>query len=206
MTESHLPAYPGKPTSGERFERALATAAQMHAAQTRKSTEVPYVSHLLGTCSIALQFGADEDQAIAALLHDSLEDIKPSKEVRRVLETFGTEVLRIVEGCTDTELDPKPPWRDRKQAYIARLAREDAAILLVSASDKLHNARTIVDELHREGPAMLRRFNAESDQVWYYRSLVDAFRANPAHQPDLIDALQRTVDEMARLVGDETSW
>lgn len=186
---------------GPRFVRALQAAAVMHRAQDRKGTGVPYISHLLGTCAIALEFGANEDQAIAALLHDAIEDIEPTDQARAAVATFGPEVLRIVEACTDADTHPKPPWRERKEAYMARLATEDHAALLVSASDKLHNARAIVSDLRRHGPALWERFNPDSDQPWYYRSLVTAYRSNPEHDPALIDELDRTVTEMERLAG-----
>ena len=200
MTDTiRLPLPSGPALYSERFVEALQAAARMHMAQERKGSGVPYISHLLGTCAIALEFGADEDQAIAALLHDAIEDIVPTHHSRAVVATFGPEVLRIVEACTDADTHPKPPYRGRKEAYIARLATEDGAALLVSASDKLHNARAIVSDLHRYGPMVWERFNPESDQLWYYRSLVAAFRSNPDHDPALIDELDRTVSEMERL-------
>ncbi len=180
------PNDPGRVLS-VRFEQALEVAANLHRSQVRKGTTIPYVSHLLGTCAIALEFGATEDQAIAALLHDAIEDVEPAEAARAAVASFGPEVLRIVEACTDADTRPKPPWRERKEAYIARLATEDKAALLVSASDKLHNARTIVGDLHSHGPALWDRFNAESDQPWYYRRLVTAFRSNPEHKPALMD-------------------
>ncbi len=179
----------------DRFVRALVAAAELHRAQDRKGTGVPYVSHLLGTCSIALEFGANEDQAIAALLHDVLEDVEPTHEARAAVASFGPEVVRIVEACTDSDTRPKPPWRARKEAYLARLASE------VSASDKLHNARAIVQDLRLHGRSLWERFNAESDQPWYYRGLVHAFRSNPHHNAALVDELERTVSEMERLGG-----
>jgi GTP pyrophosphokinase len=139
----------------------------MHRGQDRKGSGVPYISHLLGTCAIALEFGANEDQAIAALLHDAIEDIEPTEEARATVATFGAEVLRIVEACTDADTHPKPPWRERKEAYMARPATEDRAALLVSASDKLHNARAIVSDLRRHGPDLWKRFHPESGQPWY---------------------------------------
>lgn len=187
------------PRDTERFVRALSTAARLHATQARKGTDVGYVSHLLGTCAIALEFGANDDQAIAALLHDVIEDVEPVEKARAAVGAFGPEVLRIVEACTDADTHPKPPWRERKLAYMDRLAHEDAAVLLVSASDKLHNSRAIVGDLHRHGPALWERFNTDSDQPWYYRSLVTALRSNPNHMPALIDELDRTVTEMERL-------
>lgn len=178
-----------------RLSDALAVAVRLHAGQVRKGTTVPYVSHLLGTCAIALEYDADEDQAIAALLHDTIEDCDPTV-ARAEVDRFGQVVPALVEACTDTDVSPKPPWRQRKEAYLARIATEGRAVLLVSASDKLHNARAIVADLHQFGHSVWDRFNPESDQLWYYRSLVDAYRANLEHDPSLIAELDRTVTEM----------
>ena len=186
----------------DRFLDALRVAADLHRGQDRKGTGIPYVSHLLGTCSIAYEYGADEEQAIAALLHDAIEDVEPVERARAAVAVFGDEVLRIVEACTDADTHPKPPWRARKEAYLDRLAREDGRVLLVSASDKLHNARAIVGDLRRHGPALWERFNKDSDQLWYYRALVSTFRLNPEHNVELIDELDRTVIEMERLGAD----
>jgi GTP pyrophosphokinase len=179
---------------------ALQTAARLHAYQTRKGTTIPYLSHLLGTCAIAMEFGADEDQSIAALLHDVIEDVEPVEMARASVARFGPEVLRIVEACTDSDSHPKPPWHDRKEAYLAHIHEADAPILLVSASDKLYNARSIVIDLHRHGSDVWERFRASrEDSLWYYRELVGAFRANPAQPTALVDALDRAVTEMERL-------
>ena len=120
----------------ERIIDAMAAAAQIHARHKRKATEIPYLGHRLGTCSIALEFGATEDEAMAALLHDSIEDGQPTSAHRATVWSFGSEVGRIVEGCTDADTHPKPPWRERKEAYLASLATKDHSVLLVSASDK----------------------------------------------------------------------
>jgi (p)ppGpp synthase/HD superfamily hydrolase len=196
-----MPDPVNRPLYSDRLLDALQVAARLHATQARKGTQIPYLSHLLGTCSIAMEFGADEDQAIAALLHDAIEDVEPVELARDEVGRFGPEVLRIVEACTDSDAHPKPPWHDRKEAYLAHLPEADAAILLVSASDKLHNARTIVTDLHRVGDAVWGRFRTASrdDSLWYYHALVEAFRANPEHQPDLIAELDRTVTEIERL-------
>jgi (p)ppGpp synthase/HD superfamily hydrolase len=187
-------------SGSKRFLEALRVAATLHAGKTRRKTDMPDVGHLIGTCSIAMEFGADEDQAIAALLHDVIEDVRPVEEARAAVATFGPEVLRIVEACTDHDTHPKPPWRKRKEAYLAHVPEADAPILLVSASDKLHNARAIVIDLHRGGPEAWKRSNApRDDTLWYYRSLVSAFRANPASNPDLVDELDRTVAEMEHI-------
>jgi (p)ppGpp synthase/HD superfamily hydrolase len=187
-------------SGSKRFLEALRVAATLHAGQTRKKTDNPYVSHVLGASSIAMEFGADEDQAIAALLHDIIEDVEPVEDARAAVGAFGPEVLRIVKACTDSDAHPKPPWRERKERYLAHLPEADARILLVSASDKLHNARAIVTDLHRGGPEVWSRFSAPREGLlWYYRGLVSAFRANPESPADLVDELDRTVAEMARL-------
>ena len=192
---------PGQPwLYSERLINALEAAALMHAAQRRKGTDIPYLAHLMGTCAIALEYGADEDEAIAALLHDAIEDVTPTKAARAAVAGFGERVLRIVEACTDTDEHPKPPWRPRKEAYLRKLAGADASVLLVSATDKLHNARSVVADLRTVGDAVWTRFGGKrKGSLWYYRALVDAFRANPAHRPELIDELDRTVTEMERL-------
>ena len=186
----------------EQFDRALEAASRLHRDQTRKGTEIPYVSHLIGTCSIALEYGGTEEQAIGALLHDVLEDVEPIARARQEVDSFGQEVFRIVRGCTDTEERPKPPWRERKERYLAGLPDEDAAVLLVSAADKLHNARAILRDLRSDGEAMWSRFNGGREgQLWYYAALVTTFRSNPEHEPALIDELERTVSEIERHAG-----
>ena len=191
-----------RPLYSDRMLDALQTAARLHADQSRKGTTVPYLSHLLGTCAIAMEFGADEDQSIAALLHDVIEDVEPVEMARAEVARFGPEVLRIVEACTDSDTHPKPSWHDRKEAYLSHIHEADTPILLVSASDKLYNARSIVIDLYRHGPDVWDRFRASrEDSLWYYRGLVSAFRANPAHPMALVDALDRAVTEMERLVA-----
>lgn len=188
------------PVYSPRLVQALEVAARLHATQSRKGTEIPYLAHLLGTCAIALEYGASEDEAIAALLHDAIEDVTPTEAARDAVADFGPEVLRIVEACTDTDRHPKPPWRPRKEAYLRHLAEADASVLLVSAADKLHNARSVLADLRTMGDAVWARFTPPQDEsLWYYRALVDAFRGNPAHHPALVDELDRTVTELERL-------
>lgn len=136
------------------------------------------------------------------MLHDAIEDGEPVAAARAAVWTFGDEVGRIVEGCTDSDTHPKPPMRERKQAYLARLATEDRSVLLVSASDKLHNARSIVRDLRTFGNELFLRFSGtKEDTLWYYRTLVWTYRANPEHNLELVDELDRTVSEMERLAG-----
>ena len=198
------PYPPGPWLYGTRLLDALTAAAQIHATQFRKGTTIPYLSHLLGTCSIALEYGADENEAIAALLHDAIEDGEPTDAARAAVWSFGPEVGRIVEGCTDADSHPKPPWRARKELYLASLSSKDRSILLVSASDKLHNARSIVRDLRGIGSGVWKRFSApKPETLWYYRSLVTAYRANPQHIAALVDELDRTVSEMESLAATE---
>jgi (p)ppGpp synthase/HD superfamily hydrolase len=179
----------------DRFDRALAYAAVIHAGQMRKATQIPYLAHLLGVTSIALEYGADEPEAIAALLHDASEDAGGIGRITDIRARFGDKVAAIVEGCTDTVTIPKPPWRERKEQYIAHLESADASTILVSASDKLYNTRAILRDLRRDGDAAFDRFNGKKDgTLWYYRSLVTAFRKHGDNE--LIDELDRVVSEI----------
>ena len=198
-----MPLPKGKWPYSLRFVDALGVAAVMFATTRRNRTKIPYVAHLLGVCAIVLEHGGSEDEAIAALLHDTLEDITPTKRARKTVRAFGDDVYGIVEGCTDGIPDrkgKKAPWRERKEAYIAAIEHEPRSVLLVSAADKLHNARAIVADLRTIGDTIWNRFNApKEDVLWYYGALVDAFRANPAHQVALVDEIERVVAEMRRL-------
>src|SRR5262249_42160595 len=144
----------------------------------RKGTQVPYVAHLLAVASIALEHGANEDEAIAAVLHDAVEDQGGAAVGREIRRKFGDIVGDIVEGCSDTDVVPKPPWRDRQERYIAHIgaATTSASVRLVSAADKLHNARSILADLRVHGDALWARFTGGRDgTLWYYRALVTEF-------------------------------
>jgi (p)ppGpp synthase/HD superfamily hydrolase len=182
-----------------RLADAFAYAARIHAAQRRKGTDIPYISHLMAVAALVLEHGGDEDLAIAALLHDAIEDCGAEHEAE-IASRFGPRVAAIVRDCTDADLQPKPPWRARKEAYLARLAHKGRDALLVSAADKLHNARAIVADLRTHGPAMMSRFNGGAEgTLWYYRSLADAFaRLLPGA---LARDLTLAVEEMERLAG-----
>ena len=187
-----------------RFSDAMTYAAELHNLQTRKGTTTPYVSHLMGVSSLVLEHGGNEDEAIAGLLHDSIEDQAEHNggaDAMRadISQRFGNKVLAIVEGCTDADTDPKPPWRGRKEAYIAHLATASPSILLVSCSDKLHNARAILLDFREHGDELWERFSTGRNEIlWYYSSLVAAFQA--ANAPGaLVRELDRTVGEFSRL-------
>jgi (p)ppGpp synthase/HD superfamily hydrolase len=182
-----------------KFEHALIYATQAHCDQMRKATGIPYIAHILGVTAIALEYGANETEAIGALLHDTVEDCGGPERLRDVREQFGHEIARIVDGCTDTDESPKPPWLERKQAYLKHLEHSDASTRLVSASDKLHNARAILADLRRNGPEVFERFKGKKEgTLWYYRALVSAFRQHGDHA-DLIDELDRVVSEIEEL-------
>jgi len=181
------------------FEKALVYATRVHGGQLRKKTGIPYIAHILGVTALAMEYGANETEAIAALLHDAVEDCGGAKRLRDIERKFGKAVAKIVDGCTDTYETPKPPWRERKQAYLAHLKSSSASTRLVSAADKLHNARAILTDLRRHGSEVFERFSGKKDgTLWYYRALVTAFRQHGDHA-DLVDELDRVVTEIEKL-------
>ena len=181
-----------------RFEEALVFAARLHGEQIRKGTVIPYIAHLLGVTSIVLEHGGNEDEAIAALLHDAIEDQGGASTREEIRRRFGETVVAIVNGCTDAEVIPKPPWKARKEAYIAHMAHASSSVRLVSAADKLHNARAILADYRVLGDALWIRFNGgKAGTLWYYRSLVSAFRARGT--TPLVEELDRVVSEIEDL-------
>lgn len=186
----------------KRFDEALMYAAELHAEQQRKGTAIPYISHPLAVAAIALEHGADEDEAMGALLHDAIEDAGGDRTRQEIRARFGDTVVTIVDGCTDTDETPKPPWRERKEAYIAHATDAPRSVLLVSASDKLHNARAILADYRSLGDSLWERFNGGKEgTLWYYRSLVTAYRSNPQANRPLIDELDRVVSEIERMAA-----
>jgi (p)ppGpp synthase/HD superfamily hydrolase len=187
-----------------RFEAALRYAVIIHAGQMRKGTGVPYVSHLLGVASLVLEYGGTEDEAIGALLHDAGEDAGGDGRIEDIRQRFGDNVADIVRGCTDTVESPKPPWRARKEAYVAHLPSAPAAVRLVSAADKLYNARAILRDYRRIGDEVWVRFSGGREgTLWYYGALVRAYQA--AGTGEVIEELERTVAELSRLTGERGS-
>ncbi|RKQ90875.1 HD domain-containing protein [Solirubrobacter pauli] len=196
------PDVPGQ-RLGARFDRAVRLARELHAAQQRKGTQIPYLAHLLGVASLVLEDGGSEDEAIAGLLHDAVEDQGGARTLREIEQLFGREVAHIVAACSDTDVVPKPPWRERKEAYIAHLATAHPSVLRVSLADKLHNARAIQYDL-QSGADVWRRFNAGRDEVlWYYGALADAFLQRGAG-PMAVE-LQRTAAAIAANAPDRSA-
>jgi (p)ppGpp synthase/HD superfamily hydrolase len=184
---------------GVEFQAALAYAVTAHAGQMRKGTEIPYVSHLLAVCALVLEAGGSEIQAIAALLHDAPEDCGGQPRLDDIRHRFGDKVGDIVEACSDSLVEnpaEKAPWKERKRKYLEHLRDVDSDVLLVSAADKLHNARAILQDLTNHGPSVWDRFNAgRHDQLWYYRELANVFQSRDAPYADLFG---RTVAELKR--------
>lgn len=184
-----------------KFEQALHYAVLVHAGQLRKETEIPYLAHLLGVASIALEYGANEDEAIGALLHDAGEDAGGDGRIADIRQRFGDAVADIVQGCTDTVTQPKPDWKPRKVAYIAHVVTASHSVRLVSTSDKLHNARSILRDYRQEGEKLWSRFTGKKEgTLWYYRSLVNAFQQ--VERNELNEELDRAVSELEQLAGD----
>lgn len=182
-----------------RFDDALVLARNLHADQVRKGTAIPYVSHLLAVSSIVLDHDGTEDEAIAALLHDAVEDQGGDAARTEIRRRFGDAVVDIVDGCTDAEVIPKPPWRARKEAYVGHIAGSSRSVRLVSAADKLHNARAILADYRQSGESLWGRFNGgRAGTLWYYRALVGAFSA--VDRTPLVEELDRTVTALERLV------
>jgi GTP pyrophosphokinase len=195
---------PPKNKLSSRFEDALLYAVQLHAKQMRKGSDVPYVTHLLSVTALVLEDGGDEDEAIAALLHDAVEDQGGKKTLQEIERRFGDKVARIVDGCSDTDEIPKPPWRERKEAYIAHLRSAPADVRRVSLADKLHNSRTTLKDLTRYGESVWERFNGGKEgTLWYFRALVGSFRETG--DSFMLDELERVVTELERLAKSETN-
>ena len=185
---------------GEKFEDALVYTARLHRDQTRKGSEVPYVTHLLAVAAIVGENDGTEDEVVAALLHDAPEDRGGKERLEEIRTRYGDEVAEIVDGCTDTYEDPKPEWRPRKEAYIAHVAEASPSVRLVSAADKLHNARAILADLRTLGNELWDRFTGGKEgTLWYYRALVEAYDGGESNP--VVQELDRVVRQIEALAG-----
>ncbi|MBI1739350.1 MAG: bifunctional (p)ppGpp synthetase/guanosine-3',5'-bis(diphosphate) 3'-pyrophosphohydrolase [Acidobacteriales bacterium] len=188
------------PALGTRLQRAFRYAAEKHAGQTRKQSAVPYLSHLMAVTSLVLEGGGDEDMAIAALLHDVVEDCGGMPRLREIRRRFGARVAKMVEGCTDSFSDPKLEWAARKDEYLQRLKQEDGETRLVSASDKLHNVRTVLADYRQDGESIWKRFNGGREgTLWYYRALSDEFQRRKTNR--ITRELAIAVAELEKAAG-----
>jgi len=199
MTTPHVVLTP-------RYAEAVQCASELHAGQTRKSTNIAYISHLLGVSSLVLEAGGDEDMAIAALLHDGPEDQGGQVTLDEIKTRFGDRVANIVEGCSDSlseDPDNKAPWRQRKEEYLADLKDADEDTLTVSLADKLHNARAIATDLAITGPSTWDRFTASAEEIlWYYRTIGNIVHSRLGNQ-FLIANLTSAYADMCKHADDE---
>ena len=185
---------------GPRFEEALAYAAHLHATQKRKGGTIPYVSHLLSVTALVLEEGGSEDEAIAALLHDALEDRAHFTSSEEIARRFGTAVAEMVVACSECVGSPKPPWRDRKLAYLEHLRQATPSVRRISLADKLHNIRSLIRDYRQVGEALWARFEGgRNDSLWFYQELLEIFRQGEL-SPNL-DEYERLYHELRRLAG-----
>jgi (p)ppGpp synthase/HD superfamily hydrolase len=186
----------------ERFTEAVEYARQLH-TEYRKGTGIPYMAHLLGVAALVMgdaggRVPVTEDMVIAALLHDAVEDHGGMPRLLEIKDRFGSEVSRIVAALSDTfaeDHDKKEGWEDRKNNYLLRLRDEPDDVLLISAADKLYNAKAILDDFKEIGPAVFARFKrGAKEQLWYFDELLKVFRAHPPNR--IVNDLERVVQEL----------
>ncbi|MBO3458999.1 HD domain-containing protein [Aetokthonos hydrillicola Thurmond2011] len=189
-----------KPKLGSRFESALVYATRLHANQLRKGSQIPYITHLLSVAALVLEDGGSEDEAIAALLHDAIEDQGGAKIREEIRQQFGEKVADIVDGCTESEVMPKPPWKERKQEHIERMRHACLEVRRVSQADKLHNARSILADWYREGETVWNKFKAGKEgTLWYFRSLLAVYQQ--AGSSCLTQELERAIAQLEKVAA-----
>ena len=194
-------------TTSPRLADAFAYAEQIHRGQSRKKTRAPTLSHLLAVAALVLESGGNEDEAIAALLHDGPEDCQGPETLKEIEQRFGDRVAQIVLGCTDSMETPKPPWFERKSGYIAHLPSASESTLLVSLADKVHNVRSLALEYRQIGEQLWERFTTDREQnLWYYESLLEVFQnAECDRCAVLVDELSRSLEELREKIAAEGS-
>jgi (p)ppGpp synthase/HD superfamily hydrolase len=196
-----MPDTEPSPAYSSRFVHALQFASHIHAHQRRKGGNIPYLAHLMAVSALVLDFGGTETEAIGALLHDAAEDCGGRKMLEQIRATFGEDVARIVEGCTDTFENPKPDWKPRKEAYLAHLCMAHDSVRTVACADKLHNLTCTVRDLRAHpGRDYWERFSTgPAQQNWYYEGCRDAFRVGKP--PAMLGEYELVFEEFTRLLG-----
>jgi len=197
---------------GDRFSRAVDYARILH-IERRKGSDIPSMAHLLGVASLVIGeaghvlFPVTEDMVIAALLHDAVEDHGGAPRLKDIEYSFGANVARMVEGLSDRlaeDSNQKETWEQRKGAYLKRLRSEPADVQLISAADKLYNARTILDDYRKIGPEVWKRFKRGRDlQIWYFNSLLEIFKASGSNR--IVEELERVISELTRITANESA-
>jgi (p)ppGpp synthase/HD superfamily hydrolase len=195
-------------TLSKRFDDAFQFASDLHRTQTRKSSGTPYIAHLMAVAAIALEYGATEGEAIAALLHDAVEDQGGPPVLAEIRTRFGDDVAAIVDGCTDTDQVHKPSWWPRKERFIERLASAPYSVRLVVGADKLHNVQSVLADYRRYREDLWSHFTGgKGGTLWFYRAVGDTLRqvARPdeTEMSRLLDEIERNVRELERLVNAE---
>jgi (p)ppGpp synthase/HD superfamily hydrolase len=184
----------------EKFIQAVSFANEVHKGHVRKGTQIPYISHLMAVASLVMEGGGSEDEIIAALLHDAVEDGGGEPVLDEINERFGQNVASIVDGCTETYEDPKPPWKGRKETYISQIKEGNPSVRLVSCADKLHNVRCILSDYKQMGEVLWNRFSASKEEtLWFYQSMADVFCISGeglriyAELDDAVKELEKTI-------------
>ena len=201
-----MPEQTTTPMLSELFDDALKYASGLHRTQTRKGGDIPYVGHLLSVASLVIEGGGTQTQAIAGLLHDAVEDRGGPPTLAEIRARFGDDVAQIVAECSDTDKVPKPPWKARKEAYIAHLDEASDATILVSLADKLDNARAILRDFRLVGPELWSRFSEHDPQehLWYYQSLLAVFERR--NDTWLVPELARVLRDLDAAIEEQKSW
>ena len=198
-------------SSSNAFENALAYAARLHAGQMRKGSDTPYISHLLAVTAITLDHGATENEAIAALLHDAVEDQGGQETLEEIRRQFGNQVAEIIAACSDTDELPKPPWRERKEAFVERLRTEPYSVRLVVAADKLHNVNDALRNYRILGDDLWRHFKGGRDgTLWYYQAVIGALTEAAAPEEQqlnaIIEEINHTLSLLEQAMAERSPW
>jgi (p)ppGpp synthase/HD superfamily hydrolase len=181
------------PILGNRFEQALILAHRLHQAQIRKGMRVPYISHLMSVAALVLEDGGDEDEAIAALLHDAVEDQGGMATRALIRAQFGDRVVAIIDGCTESVQQPKPPWQDRKEHHLAQLVGASPSVCRVTLADKVHNARSLLMDYQTMGEALWGKFGGGREgTLWYYEQMAAVL------EPQVSGRLMRALTELVQ--------
>jgi (p)ppGpp synthase/HD superfamily hydrolase len=182
----------------DKFATALVYATHLHANQTRKISGVPYVAHLLSVAALVLEARGTETEAIAALLHDAIEDQGGSQTREKIREMFGDEVVEIIDGCSECDTYPKPPWKERKHKYLENLRHASPSVRLVSLADKLHNARSLLLDCRQNGNDIWSEFKAGKEgTLWFYGELLHIYQATGTDL--LTEEFARSLEELEKL-------
>lgn len=202
--EAERPPEPPSVVLGPRFTEAMAFALAKHGTQVRKGTAVPYVTHLLAVAAIVGESGGSEDEVVAGLLHDAVEDAGGAPVLAEIRARFGDSVAAIVAGCTDDDsgTGEKAPWLERKRAYLDHLTAAPLSVLRVVAADKLHNARTLERDLKDQGVQIFKRFKGDREgTLWYYRSMARLFGALIQDEGGLDAGFRAMIRDLRETVG-----